>query len=73
MADGNLNWKANQSFLQLKRLGKKYQTIMENESSRHNEAEIMLEKSQVVLKEADCLKPYLKCLSLLLGSFAEYF
>lgn len=73
MADGNLNWKANQSFLQLKRLGKKDQTIMENESFGHNEDEITLAKSKVVIKEADCLQPYLKCPSLLLGSFVEYF
>lgn len=73
MADGNLNWKGNQSFLQLKRLGKKDQTIMENESFRHNDNEIMLAKSKVVIQEANCLKPYLKCPSLLLGSFADYF
>lgn len=72
MADGNLNWKANQSFLQLKRLGKKDQTFTEKESFRHNEDEIMLAKSEVVIKEANCLKPHLKCLSLLLGSFVKY-
>jgi len=73
VADGNLNWKANQSFLQLKRLGKKDQTIMENESFRHNEDEITLTKSQVVIQEADRLKSNLKGPSLLLGSFVECF
>lgn len=65
MVDGNLNWKANQSFLQLKRLDKKDQTIMENKSFRHKEDEIMIAKSQVVIKETNCLKPYLKRLFLL--------
>lgn len=73
MADGNLNWKANQSFLQLKRLGKKDQTIMENESFRHKEDEIMIAKSQVVIKETNYLKLYLKCPFLLSGFFVEYF
>lgn len=55
-ADGNLNWKANQSSLQLKRLGKKHQTVVGNESFRHNKDEITLAKSQVVIKEGNCLK-----------------
>lgn len=67
MADRNLNWKANQSFLQLKRLGKKDQTIMENESFGHKEDKIMIAKSQVLIKETIFLKPYLKCPFLLSG------
>lgn len=34
---------------------------MENESFRHKEDEIMVAKSQVAIKETNCLKPYLKC------------